>query len=67
MKIELTQQEWDLIRTIRLYRQIRNSEDKEQKETIRRAAEDALLKLIPTESMRELIEKNRKKLDVKCK
>ena len=59
MEIELTQQEWDLIRTIRAYREIRKKGDKVLEETLKREAEDYLVTLIPSENMKALIEENR--------
>jgi hypothetical protein len=56
---DLTQQEWDLLRTIRIYRQIRNSKDEELKDRVRREAEDALLALIPTDDMKAWIAEKR--------
>lgn len=56
---DLTQQEWDLIRTIRAYREIRNSDDKVIKETLMQEAEDALMTLIPSENIKKWIKEKR--------
>lgn len=56
---DLTQQEWDLIRTIRAYREIRNSDDEVIKETLRQEAEDALMALIPSENIKKWIKEKR--------
>ena len=56
---DLTQQEWDLIRTIRAYREIRNSNDEVIKETLRQEAEDALMTLIPSENIKKWIKEKR--------
>ena len=45
---KLTQKEWDLIRAIRIYREIRECDDEILKERLRQEAEDCLLALIPT-------------------
>lgn len=57
---DLTQQEWDLIRTIRLYKQIRNSDDEVMKERLRQEAEDALMALIPSANIKKWIEEKRR-------
>lgn len=56
---DLTQQEWDLLRAIRVYREIRNSEDEVVKERVRQEAEDALMALIPSENIKKWIKEKR--------
>lgn len=56
---DLTQQEWDLVSIIRLYKQISNSDDEVMKERLRQEAEDALLALIPSENIKKWIKEKR--------
>lgn len=56
---DLTQQEWDLLRAIRVYREIRNSDDEVVKERVRQEAEDALMALIPSENIKKWIKEKR--------
>jgi threonine aldolase len=56
---DLTQQEWDLLRAIRVYREIRNSEDEVVKERVRQEAEDALMALMPSENIKKWIKEKR--------
>lgn len=56
---DLTQQEWDLLRAIRVYREVRNSEDEVVKERARQEAEDALMALIPSENIKKWIKEKR--------
>lgn len=56
---DLTQQEWDLLRAIRVYREIRNSEDEVVKERVKQEAEDALMALIPSENIKKWIKEKR--------
>ena len=56
---DLTQQEWDRLRAIRVYRELRNSEDEVVKERVRQEAEDALMALIPSENIKKWIKEKR--------
>ena len=56
---DLTQQEWDLLRAIRVYREVRNSGDEVLKERVRQDAEDALMALIPSENIKKWIKEKR--------
>lgn len=56
---DLTQQEWDLLRAIRVYREIRNSGDEVIKERVKQEAEDAFMALIPSENIKKWIKEKR--------
>lgn len=57
---ELTQEEWDLLRAIRAYREVRKSGDEVLIERLKREAEDALYTLIPSDNIKGWIEEKRK-------
>ncbi len=56
---ELTQEEWNLLRAIRAYREVRKSGDEVLKERLRQEAEDALMALIPSENIKKWIDEKR--------